>query len=172
MAYGNRAVSTRTMLGAKLANSAIPFGASLAIAMTILVASEEATPLIALECLLVGLGAFALWVCLGMSIDVRSPNLSWMNPQDVVKRGAPVNVCILGGLVYTFAAGASVFRAVVLDRLGCRPHREHRPRRQSHLDWESSSSAAPLQRPLRFTRRTPDRKGEAIPCHPQSKRMT
>ena len=102
-------VSTRTMLGAKLASSAIPFGASLAIATTILVASEEATPLIALECLLVGLGAFALWVCLGMSIDVRSPNLSWMNPQDVVKRGAPVNVCILGGLVYTFAAGASVF---------------------------------------------------------------
>lgn len=47
-------VSTRTMLGAKLASSAIPFGASLAIATTILVASEEATPLIALECLLVG----------------------------------------------------------------------------------------------------------------------
>lgn len=104
-------VSTRTMLGAKLASSAIPFGASLAVAVAILFASGEATPLMALECLLVGLGAFALWVCLGMSVDVRRPNLSWMNPQDVVKRGAPMNTCILGGLVYTFLAGALVFAA-------------------------------------------------------------
>lgn len=106
-------VSTRTMLGAKLASSAIPFGASLAIAVAILLAGGEATPLMALECLLVGTGAFALWVCLGMSIDVRHPNLSWINPQDVVKRGAPVNTCVLGGLVYTFAGGALVFAASV-----------------------------------------------------------
>lgn len=100
-------VSTRTMLGAKLASSALPFCGSLAIAIAILLGSGEVTPVLALECLLAGLGGFALWVCLGMSLDVRHPNFTWMNPQDVVKRGAPVNTCILGGLINTFAAGAA-----------------------------------------------------------------
>lgn len=102
-------VSTRIMLGAKLASSAIPFAASLVIATGILLASGQATPLVALECLLVGFGAFLLWVCAGMLIDVRHPNFTWMNPQDVVKRGAPMLTCILGGMVYVFALGAAVF---------------------------------------------------------------
>lgn len=102
-------VSTRTMLGAKLASGAIPCGTSLALAATILVASGAAAPLVALECLLVGFGTFLLWVCTGMFIDVRHPNFTWMNPQDVVKRGAPMLICILGGLVYVFLLGGVIF---------------------------------------------------------------
>lgn len=104
-------VSTRTMLGAKLASSAIPFAASLAVATGILLVSGQATPLVALECLLVGFGTFLLWVCAGMFIDVRHPNFTWMNPQDVVKRGAPMLTCILGGLVYVFLVGGVIFGA-------------------------------------------------------------
>ncbi len=106
-------VSTRTMLGAKLASSALPFGASLGIAIGMLWARGEATGSIALECALVGLGAFGLWVNLGMAADVRRPHTTWMNPQDVVKRGAPMMLCVLGGLLYSFAAGAGVIAAAL-----------------------------------------------------------
>lgn len=107
-------VSTRTMLGAKLASSAIPFAASLALASGILLASGQATPIVALECLLVGFGTFLLWVCTGMFIDVKHPNLTWINPQDVIKRGAPMLSCILGGLVYVLALGTAIFVASLI----------------------------------------------------------
>ena len=107
-------VSTRTMLGAKLASSAIPFVASLALASGILLASGQVTPLGALECLLVGFGTFLLWVCVGMRVDVKHPNLTWINPQDVIKRGAPMLSCILGGLVYVLALGTAIFVASLI----------------------------------------------------------
>lgn len=107
-------VSTRTMLGAKLASSAIPFAASLALASGILLASGQVTPLGALECLLVGFGTFLLWVCVGMRVDVKHPNLTWINPQDVIKRGAPMLSCILGGLVYVLALGTAIFVASLI----------------------------------------------------------
>ena len=107
-------VSTRTMLGAKLASSAIPFAASLTLASGILLASGQVTPLGALECLLVGFGTFLLWVCVGMRVDVKHPNLTWINPQDVIKRGAPMLSCILGGLVYVLALGTAIFVASLI----------------------------------------------------------
>lgn len=107
-------VSTRTMLGAKLASSAIPFAASLTLASGILLASGQVTPLGALECLLVGFGTFLLWVCVGMRVDAKHPNLTWINPQDVIKRGAPMLSCILGGLVYVLALGTVIFVASLI----------------------------------------------------------
>ena len=79
-----------------------------------MLASGQVTPLGALECLLVGFGTFLLWVSVGMRVDVKHPNLTWINPQDVIKRGAPMLNCILGGLVYVLALGTAIFVASLI----------------------------------------------------------
>ncbi len=101
-------LSTRTIVQAKFASNAIPFAVSLAICIEILLVGGAVDALGAIETLLVAVGAFLLWIGLGIHIDVKRPNLTWMSPQDVVKRGAPIFACALGGTVYTFALGALV----------------------------------------------------------------
>lgn len=104
-------VSTRTMLGAKLASGALPCTASLGISIVLLLTGGMATPLVALECALVGFGAFLTWVTLGLSLDVAHPNFAWVAPNDVVKRGMPVMVCVGGGLFSVFLLGGIVAAA-------------------------------------------------------------
>lgn len=101
-------LSTRTVLGAKFTSNALPFAASLAIALAIMLASGSIDALTAVESLLVATGSFLLWVGLGMSLDIKNPNFTWMNAQDVVKRGAPITACIICGMLYSFACGALV----------------------------------------------------------------
>lgn len=101
-------VSTRTIVQAKFASNAIPFAVSLAIAIVILLVGGAVDVLGALETLLVAGGAFLLWIGLGIHIDIKRPNLTWMSPQDVVKRGTPIFVCALGGTIYCFALGALI----------------------------------------------------------------
>ena len=59
--------------------------------------------------LVTGFGAVFLMVNIGLSSDARKPNFSWMSPNEVVKRGFPIMIVILGGMVLAFGGGAVSF---------------------------------------------------------------
>lgn len=98
-------VSTRTLLGAKLASNALPCGGTLAVCTLILLASGQVGVLAGIETLVLGFGIFYLWVNVGLHIDARQPNFDWVTPNEVVKRGTPVFVSVFGGLACVFAGG-------------------------------------------------------------------
>lgn len=99
----------RTILGAKLASNALPVAATLAVSALVLLASGQVDALGAAEVIVTGFGAFFLMVNIGLSSDARKPNFSWMSPNEVVKRGFPIMIVILGGMVLAFGGGAVSF---------------------------------------------------------------
>lgn len=100
-------VSTRTLLGAKLASNAVPQAVALAASAVILLASGQVDLVGAAEICLVGLGVFGAVVCAAMACDVRRPNFAWSSPNEVVKRGMPVTVAVVGGMILTFAGAVA-----------------------------------------------------------------
>lgn len=100
-------VPARTILRAKLASNALPVAAALCASAVILLACSQVDPVGALQVVLTGFGAFYLMVNIGMAIDVRQPNFSWVSPNEVVKRGMPITVTVIGGIVIVFAGGAA-----------------------------------------------------------------
>ncbi len=106
---GTAPLPLRTILGAKLASNAAPVAATIAISALILLAGGQIDAIVALEVLLTGFGAFFLMVNIGLSSDARKPNLSWTTPNDVVKRGFPITVVVIGGMALAFAGGAASF---------------------------------------------------------------
>lgn len=92
----------RTILGAKLAVNALPVAALLAVCALICALSGQLNPLAACEVVLLGFGVFYFMVNVGLAIDAARPNFSWTSPNEVVKRGMPVMVCVLGGMVVMF----------------------------------------------------------------------
>ena len=99
----------RTILGAKLASNAIPVAATIAVSALVLFASGQVDALGAACVLVTGFGGFFLMVNIGLSSDVRKPNFSWTTPNDVVKRGFPIMIVVLGGMVLAFGGGALSF---------------------------------------------------------------
>ena len=99
----------RTILGAKLASNALPVAAALAVSALVLLLSGQVDALGAVEVLVTGFGAFFLMVNIGLSSDARKPNFSWMSPNEVVKRGFPIMIVVLGGMVLAFGGGAVSF---------------------------------------------------------------
>lgn len=99
----------RTILGAKLASNALPVAATLAVSALVLLASGQVDALGAAEVIVTGFGAFFLMVNIGLSSDARKPNFSWMSPNEVVKRGFPIMIVVLGGMVLAFGGGAVSF---------------------------------------------------------------
>lgn len=99
----------RTILGAKLASNAIPVAATIAVSALVLLASGQVDALGAACVLVTGFGGFFLMVNIGLSSDVRKPNFSWTSPNDVVKRGFPIMIVVLGGMVLAFGGGALSF---------------------------------------------------------------
>ncbi len=99
----------RTILGAKLASNALPVAATLAVSAIVLLVSGQVDALGAVEMLVTGFGAFFLMVNIGLSSDARKPNFSWMSPNEVVKRGFPIMIVVLGGMVLAFGGGAVSF---------------------------------------------------------------
>lgn len=97
---------TKTVLGAKFASNALPFAAALAIGIVVMLASGTISLITALETATIAVGAFLLWIGVGLSLDVRRPNFTWMSAQDVVKRSAPIMACVMGGMLYSFSLGA------------------------------------------------------------------
>lgn len=99
----------RTILGAKLASNAVPVAATIAVSALVLFASGQVDALGAACVLVTGFGGFFLMVNIGLSSDVRKPNFSWTTPNDVVKRGFPIMIVVLGGMVLAFGGGALSF---------------------------------------------------------------
>lgn len=100
-------VSARTVLGAKLASNAGPQAVALAVSSVILLVSGQTDALGALEIFLVGLGVFCAVIALAMACDVRRPNYAWSSPNEVVKRGLPMGVAVMGGMILVFIGGAA-----------------------------------------------------------------
>ncbi len=99
-------VSARTVLGAKLASNAGPQAVALAVSSVILLVSGQTDAPGALEIFLVGLGVFCAVIALAMACDVRRPNYAWSSPNEVVKRGLPMGVAVMGGMILVFIGGA------------------------------------------------------------------
>lgn len=99
----------RVILGAKLASNAVPVAATIAVSALVLFASGQVDALGAACVLITGFGGFFLMVNIGLSSDVRKPNFSWTTPNDVVKRGFPIMIVVLGGMVLAFGGGALSF---------------------------------------------------------------
>ena len=99
----------RVILGAKLASNAVPVAATIAVSALVLFASGQVDALGAACVLVTGFGGFFLMVNIGLSSDVRKPNFSWTTPNDVVKRGFPIMIVVLGGMVLAFGGGALSF---------------------------------------------------------------
>lgn len=99
----------RVILGAKLASNAVPVAATIAASALVLFASGQVDALGAACVLVTGFGGFFLMVNIGLSSDVRKPNFSWTTPNDVVKRGFPIMIVVLGGMVLAFGGGALSF---------------------------------------------------------------
>lgn len=99
----------RVILGAKLASNAVPVAATIAVSALVLFASGQVDALGAACVLVTGFGGFFLMVNIGLSSDARKPNFSWTTPNDVVKRGFPIMIVVLGGMVLAFGGGALSF---------------------------------------------------------------
>lgn len=103
-------VSLRTVLTAKLAANALPFGSLLLICAAMLLVGRQVSALEALEVAVCGFGMFYLAVNLGIAIDARRPNFAWTSVQEVVKRSAPIFASVLVGMFLVFAlAGLTMF---------------------------------------------------------------
>lgn len=109
-------VSVRTMLGAKLAANAVPVAATLAISSIILVVFGQTDLLGAAQIMVCGFGCFYLMVSIGLALDARNPNYSWTSPNEVVKRGLPIMVTVIGGMLLAFGGGALCW--IAMDTFG------------------------------------------------------
>ena len=109
-------VSARTMLGAKLAANAIPVAATLAISSIVLVVFGQTDLLGAAQIMVCGFGGFYLMVSIGLALDARNPNYSWTSPNEVVKRGLPIMVTVIGGMLLAFGGGALCW--IAMDTFG------------------------------------------------------
>lgn len=101
-------LSSERILNAKFASCAIPTIASTVASALILLVSGIVSPLGAFEVLALTLGTFNIWVNIGMALDAATPNFSWTAPVEIIKRGIPVTVCVIGGVITAFAGGALV----------------------------------------------------------------
>lgn len=102
-------LSVRTILGAKLAANALPVAVTLTAGAVILVASGEVDVLGASQVMLTGFGTFYLAVNIGLAADARRPNYGWTSPAEVVKRGFPVTLTVVGGMVLVAVGGIAGF---------------------------------------------------------------
>ena len=98
-------VSARVVLGSKLLANMAHVGAALVVSLAVLVASGEVSPLLALESALVALGTLLLAATTSLAVDASRPNYQWSSPVEPIKRGLPMMVAVLGGLLVVFAAG-------------------------------------------------------------------
>ncbi len=64
-----------------------------------------AAPLLALQCVVAAVGMLTGFASVALAIDASRPNLSWTSPSEVVKRGLPVMVGSIGGVLASFGLG-------------------------------------------------------------------
>ncbi|AEB07682.1 hypothetical protein Corgl_1583 [Coriobacterium glomerans PW2] len=109
-------VPVSTVLASKLVAGAVPLIATLLIgALTLLITGQE-NPFGALQVPVLGFGLFYTAVNVAMALDARRPNYAWSAPAEVVKRGLPIMVCTLGGMVLVF--GGAFLAWVLMSTFG------------------------------------------------------
>lgn len=89
-----------TVLGSKLLANVALGGVAAASAVALLAGGTA--PLLALQCFVSAVGMLAGFASLALAIDASRPNLSWTSPSEVVKRGLPVMVGSIGGVLASF----------------------------------------------------------------------
>lgn len=97
-------VPARTVLTSKLLANLVLGGAAAAISAAVLLAGGVA-PLLVLQCVVCALGMLTGFAALALAIDASRPNLAWVSPIEVVKRGLPVMVGSLGGVAASLGLG-------------------------------------------------------------------
>ena len=108
-------VSAGTVLASKLlANLALGGVAVAASAVALLVGGVA--PLLALQCAVAAAGMLTGFAALALSLDAVRPNFAWTAPAEVIKRGLPVTVGALGGVLA--ALGLGVLSVMAYGTLG------------------------------------------------------
>ena len=97
-------VGAGTVLGSKLlANLALGGTATTVSAIALLVGGTA--PLLVLQCAVAAVGMLTGFAALALAVDATRPNLSWTTPAEVVKRGLPMMVGTLGGVLASLGFG-------------------------------------------------------------------
>lgn len=94
-------VGAGTVLGSKLLANLVLGGVAAAISAVALLAGGTA-PLLVLQCVVAAVGMLVGFASVALAIDASRPNLSWTSPSEVVKRGLPVMVGSIGGVLASF----------------------------------------------------------------------
>ena len=94
-------VGAGTVLGSKLLANVVLGGVAAAVSAVALLAGGTA-PLLALQCAVAAVGMLVGFASVALAIDASRPNLSWTSPSEVVKRGLPVMVGSIGGVLASF----------------------------------------------------------------------
>ena len=97
-------VGAWTVLGSKLLANLVLGGVAVAASAVALLAGGIA-PLLVLQCVVTAGGMLTGFAALALAIDASRPNLSWTTPAEVVKRGLPMMVGTLGGVLASFGFG-------------------------------------------------------------------
>ena len=94
-------VGAGTVLGSKLLANVALGGVAAAVSAVALLAGGTA-PLLVLQCAVCAMGMLVCFASVALAIDASRPNLSWTSPSEVVKRGLPVMVGSIGGVLASF----------------------------------------------------------------------
>lgn len=97
-------VGAETVLGSKLLANLVLGGAAVAVSAVALLAGGTG-PLLVLQSVLAAVGMLTGFASVALAIDASRPNLSWTTPSEVVKRGMPVMVGSIGGVLVSFGLG-------------------------------------------------------------------
>lgn len=94
-------VGAGTVLGSKLLANVALGGVAAAVSAVALLAGGTA-PLLVLQCAVCAMGMLVGFASVALAIDASRPNLSWVAPSEVVKRGLPVMMGSIGGVLASF----------------------------------------------------------------------
>lgn len=97
-------VGAGTVLASKLLANLVLGGAAVAVSAAVLLVGGAA-PLLVLQCVVCAVGMLVGFASVVLALDTSRPNLSWTSPSEVVKRGLPVTVGALGGVIASLGCG-------------------------------------------------------------------
>jgi len=97
-------VGAWTVLGSKLLANLVLGGVAIAVSAVARLAGGTG-PLLGLPCVGGAMGMLTGFAALALAIDASRPNLSWTTPAEVVKRGLPMMVGVLGGALASLGLG-------------------------------------------------------------------
>ena len=93
-----------TVLGSKLLANLVLGGTATAVSAIALLVGGTA-PLLVLQCAVAAVGMLTGFAALALAVDATRPNFAWTTPAEVVKRGLPMMVGTLGGVLASLGFG-------------------------------------------------------------------